>query len=81
MHVQRYTPQDTPVTGLENERAPARLPDRRAPHSPPRRPRAISRLRAHVLQQQDDPSLLKSCRNTGGRMPFALRSATPQREV
>jgi hypothetical protein len=49
-------------------------------HSPTGRP-AISRLRAHLLQRQDDSSLLKSCRNTGRRMPFASRSIAPRREA
>ena len=38
-------------------------------------------LRAHLLQRQDDSSLLRSCRNTGRRMPFKSRSTAPQREA
>jgi hypothetical protein len=38
-------------------------------------------LRAHLLQRQDDCSLLRSCRNTGRRMLFKSRSTAPQREA
>jgi hypothetical protein len=38
-------------------------------------------LRAHLLQRQDDSSLLRSCRNTGRRMPFKSRSTAPQHEA
>jgi len=38
---------------------------------------AISRLRARVLQRQDGSWLLKSCHNTGRRMPLHVEEYRP----